>query len=400
MTKGSKRPSTAALATAIAGMLAASAAFSTLGPQARAASKGTLAPQAGPVAVSLGDSFISGEAGRWWGNGDLAAAAFCTRGGTDRAAYRFATICRYDPKGVYDGTAVDPRRPTTTGCHRSDVAEITGTRQVALTPVNLACSGAETEHVLSEPFKENKASQARLLQTLAATHQVKLIVVSIGGNDLNVSDFLRRCTDQYMNSRPSCAATGEGDRLLAQLPQVATNVGKVIDKIRQVMNAAGSSTGNYKLILQSYPSPVPTSAEVRDIFPEAGGGKTKRTLVGGCPLWDADFDLMHDTLTPAIDTMLQKVATDKNVTFLSMLHALDGHALCENGTRQAGPSEDAGKLGSQMEWVRFGTAGMKISQGYQQESLHPNAFAQQFQGRCLAAAYQNPSLTQICGAAR
>ncbi len=393
MAKGSKRPGFAALATAIAGMLAA---YSAWAPQARAADQGAFAQKAEPVAVSLGDSFISGEAGRWWGNGDLAAAAFCTRGGTDRAAYRFAGFCRYDPKRVYDGTAVDPRRPTTTGCHRSDVAEITGTRQIALTPVNLACSGAETEHLLTEPFKENKEPQTRLLQTLAATHQVKLIVVSIGGNDLHLSDLLRRCTDQYMNSRPSCAATGEGQRLLAQLPQVATDVGKVIDKIRQVMNAAGSPSGGYKLILQSYPSPVPTSGKVRDIFPEAGGGKTKRTLVGGCPLWNADFDLMHDTVAPAIDTMLQKVAADKNVTFLSMLHALDGHALCENGTRQAGPSEEAGELGGQMEWVRFGTAGMKTSQGFQQESLHPNAFAQQSQGRCLAAAYQNPSPTQTC----
>ncbi|QKW38014.1 hypothetical protein HUT06_31775 [Actinomadura sp. NAK00032] len=394
MTKGNKRPGFAILATA--GMLAA---YSAWAPQARAADEAPLKQQAEPVAVSLGDSFISGEAGRWWGNGDLAAAAFCTRGGTDRAAYRFAGICRYDPKRVYDGTAVDPQRPRATGCHRSDVAEINGTRQVALTPVNLACSGAETKHVLSEPYKENKESQSRLLQTLAATHQVKLIVVSIGGNDLNVSDALRHCTDQYMNSRPSCAATGEGDRLLAQLPQVATNVGKVIDKIREVMNAAGTPSDGYKLIVQSYPSPVPTSAKVRDIFPEAGGGKTKRTLVGGCPLWNADFDLMHDTLTPAIDAMLKKVAAEKNVTFLSMIHALDGHALCENGTRQAGPTEDASKLGGQMEWVRFGTAGMKISQGYQQESLHPNAFAQQSQGRCLAAAYQNPSLTQTCTSA-
>ncbi|GLY92295.1 GDSL-type esterase/lipase family protein [Actinoallomurus iriomotensis] len=397
MTKGNKRAGLTALATASAGVLAA---YSAWVPQARAADEGTLTQQDGPVAVSLGDSFISGEAGRWWGNGDLAAAAFCTRGGTDRAAYRVATTCRYDPKRVYDDTAVDPRQPTTTGCHRSDVAEINGTRQLALTPVNLACSGAETQHILSEPYKENKASQARLLQTLAATHRVKLIVVSIGGNDLNVSDAMRHCTDQYMNKKPSCASTGEGKRILDQLPQVATNVGKAIDKIRQVMNAAGSPSDSYKLVLQSYPSPVPTSAKVRAVFPEAGGGKmTRRTLVGGCPLWNADFDLMHDTLTPAIDTMLHKVAIDRNVTFLSMLHALDGHALCENGTRQAGPSEDAGKLGSQMEWVRYGTAGMKISQGYQQESLHPNAFAQQFQGRCLAAAYQNPSLTQSCSTA-
>ncbi|WP_158587828.1 SGNH/GDSL hydrolase family protein [Actinomadura logoneensis] len=350
-----------------------------------------------PVAVSLGDSFISGEAGRWWGNADLIAAPFCTRGGTDRAAYRVAAVCRYDPTRVYDGTAVDRDSPTTTGCHRSDVAEIHGAGQIPLTPVNLACSGAESRHILSEPYKENKEPQARLLQDAASAQQVKLIVISIGGNDLNVSGFLRRCTELYMAKAGSCASTGEGDRMLQQLPQVAANVGKVIDRVRQVMQEAGSAPDAYKLILQSYPSPVPPGAKVRDIFPEDGGGKaTKRTLAGGCPLWNADFDLMHDTLAPAIDKMLQGVAERKKVSFLSMLHALEGHALCENGTRQAGPREDASKLAEEMEWVRYGTAGMKISQGFQQESLHPNAFAQQYQGRCLADAYQDSSATHVC----
>jgi hypothetical protein len=60
MTKGNKRAGLSALATASAGVLAA---YSAWVPQARAADEGTLAQQDGPVAVSLGDSFISGGHG-------------------------------------------------------------------------------------------------------------------------------------------------------------------------------------------------------------------------------------------------------------------------------------------------------------------------------------------------
>ncbi|MEV4172492.1 GDSL-type esterase/lipase family protein [Nonomuraea sp. NPDC049709] len=340
------------------------------------------------VAVSLGDSFISGEAGRWWGNSTVAAAAGCTRGGTDRAAYRQRLICRYDPQRVYGDTAL---HGAGTGCHRSDVAEITGLRQAGLTPVNLACSGAETRHIIDEAFKENTTSQADLLARVAATRQVEVVVLSIGGNDLNLSGMLRRCAALYMAAdKRSCASTGEGDRFLAALPAVEQQVTLAVQKIRQVMRQAPARSAGYRLILQSYPSPVPSSARVR--YSEGSGGKTAtRTLVGGCPLWNADFDLMHDTLAPEIDAMLRRVATATDAEFLSMLGAVEGHALCERGTSQSGTLDDAAELGDTMEWVRYGTVGAKISQGHQQEAMHPNAFGQQALGRCLLSLYRNPS---------
>jgi hypothetical protein len=84
-----------------------------------------------PTAVALGDSFISGEGGRWLGNG---SEPFGTRSGTDRAAFDCDGwgVCRYDPARVYGASEAD-------GCHRSDVAPI---RSAPLPPgiarVNLA----------------------------------------------------------------------------------------------------------------------------------------------------------------------------------------------------------------------------------------------------------------------
>ncbi len=68
------------------------------------------APQS-TAAVSMGDSYISGEAGRWQGNSIDAAGS---RDGTDRAW----TGTGYDLSRVY----LPPS--DSDGCHRSDVAEI------------------------------------------------------------------------------------------------------------------------------------------------------------------------------------------------------------------------------------------------------------------------------------
>ena len=76
--------------------------------------------QAGPTSattaiVALGDSFSSGEAGRWNGN---SLNIFGTRDGTDRAARcTLGVFCSYDAHRVY-GSSYD------NGCHRADVAPI------------------------------------------------------------------------------------------------------------------------------------------------------------------------------------------------------------------------------------------------------------------------------------
>ena len=66
--------------------------------------------------VALGDSFISGEGGRWLGNG---SESFGTRSGTDRAAFACDGWgrCDYDPGRVYGASEEN-------GCHRSDLAPI------------------------------------------------------------------------------------------------------------------------------------------------------------------------------------------------------------------------------------------------------------------------------------
>src|SRR5580692_13115524 len=117
-----------------------------------------------PWVVSLGDSYISGEAGRWAGNTNESSSKIDALGETayyDNAAHTAELI---------------------PGCHRSQSAEVYIGGGVD--GENLACSGAKTSSFTEEGlFKpgidfynsEGHEGQALMLQHYAADHNVKLV---------------------------------------------------------------------------------------------------------------------------------------------------------------------------------------------------------------------------------
>ena len=140
--------------------------------------------------VALGDSFISGEAGRWAGNSD---SAWRTRRGTDRAFRRSGWFgWRYDKEAVYPGTVRNE-------CHRSDVAPILSNTINVQTKINLACSGAETADIIDRS-RNGEAPQSQQLVPVAQANDVEMIVLSIGGNDLGFTDIIVSCTLQLSTS--------------------------------------------------------------------------------------------------------------------------------------------------------------------------------------------------------
>lgn len=96
---------------------------------APASNSGSGASQDGPtVAVSLGDSFISGEGGRWQGNIAMQYTTATDMWGTDRACSPSGPCSPKDPKRVYGESYLNPDTRKEDGCHRSDVAEIHSSR--------------------------------------------------------------------------------------------------------------------------------------------------------------------------------------------------------------------------------------------------------------------------------
>ena len=132
-------------------------------------------PAAGtPAVVTLGDSAISGEAGRWAGN-------------TNADSWR-ARCARLDGLLGHGDRRVDPRLPSLegrAGVHRR--------RRARLQPRLLGrARRRRAAPPTGEDFKpgidfysdaQGREGQARALQQLAATRNVKAVVVMIGANN-------------------------------------------------------------------------------------------------------------------------------------------------------------------------------------------------------------------------
>src|SRR3954447_427356 len=137
-----------------------------------------------PTVVSVGDSYISGEGGRWAGNTNGSSSNTDALGST---AY-------YD-----NGSGESIER-----CHRSGAAEITIGGGV--NSKNLACSGAKTATDASGSYFKpgldfyNGAAgqgQALALQNYAASNNVKMVNLSIGGNDFNFASIVQTCVTDW-----------------------------------------------------------------------------------------------------------------------------------------------------------------------------------------------------------
>lgn len=346
---------------------------------ASAASAAAAAVPSGPTAsVTLGDSYISGEAGRWMGN---SADGSGGRSGTDRAWNGSS----YDPSTVYGATAAN-------GCDRSDVAEVTGASSVTDRQINLACSGAVTANVFRASSGgqslKGEAPQADQLATVAARNRVKLITLSIGGNDLGFSDVISTCVQDYLFWYSYCHGSQQSV-IDSKMPAAMAGVGKSIDEIRAVMSNAGYAKGDYRLVLQSYPSPIPRGSEMR--YPESGW---TRSNTGGCPFWDGDADWARDSMVPQISKALAQVAATKGVQFLDLSDMLQGREVCSTATQQ--PTADAAPSATTSEWARFLDGGLNTTQGALQESMHPNYYGQQALGSCLTQLFARTSGNYAC----
>ncbi|MCX4985491.1 ricin-type beta-trefoil lectin domain protein [Streptomyces sp. NBC_00572] len=338
--------------------------------------------------VSMGDSYISGEGGRWQGNGAGELSYRSRQGsafGTDRAAYDCTgtgkdEVCEHEPKRVYGETASGKEM-----CHRSDLAPIKSIGDVLGIPAerrfNIACSGATTTDVTDNTFK-GEEPQVKQLAKIAAENNVKYVVLSIGGNDLGFSDIGFNCVVGYVGNKP-CSTDGRGD-VYKKTATIREKVSNTIAKIRATMSEAGQE--NPKIILQAYPNPV--SSVENNRYPSKALSWA-RMMTGGCALLDPDVDWLHYEVVPRLNEALADAAHEQEAIFLNTQNAFAGHELCAKASSQASELNSLGNppQAKSSEWVRWipGLANwLPYTQGDKQEAIHPNAFGQQALGTCVA----------------
>jgi len=366
----------------------ATAAVVAAGGPATAAADG---PGVGtPTVVTIGDSAISGEAGRWAGNTNVSSSMVDALGST---AY-------HDVPG---GESIP-------GCHRSQSAQAHIGGGVA--SANLACSGARTYTsgtASGEDFKpgvdfysdvSGRKGQALRLQEYAATHNVKAVVVMIGANNYGFADVVQRCLLNWASS-PSwwknyCSDDSDIVSRFTPTAQATqtTAVRGALQNVATAMTNAGYSTSQYKILGQTYWSPLPRGAQIR--YPETGYSGQE---IGGCGTWNRDADWANDTVVPVLgNTMRNAIATSglTNTAVLDMATALNGRRLCEN---TVGLLEEEGIASwtssgavDNTEWVAQIRTFTTIFGPYEvQESMHASYWGQKAMRNCLRLAYNGGS---------
>ena len=366
-------------AAVLAASLAASLAAVALAGPAAADGPGSGAPWV----ASLGDSYVSGEAGRWAGNSNVSSSFADALGST-----------AYFDNAANTGEQI-PR------CHRSKSQEsyIGG----GVNGLDLACSGAKTTTFTSSDgyfkpgldFFDNgtgQQGQAKMLQTFAATHNVKMVVVGIGGNDFNFASIVQSCLSDFLTS-PSWLpnycnddASVTANFTSANVSAVQARIATGLQNVRTAMRNAGYADSAWSAVVQTYPSPIPNAAGFR--YSQSG---YTRQSTGGCGLWNNDADWANSTALPTINATVKNAITASDVAgvkILDLASAFNGRRLCEN---TVGLYEEKGMTSwtqagavDNTEWVnQIRTVSTIGSDYYIQESLHPNYWAQMGLRSCL-----------------
>jgi hypothetical protein len=338
-----------------------------------------------PTIATLGDSYISGEAGRWAGNSNGSSSSIDALGST---AY-------------YDNASNSAE--TISGCHRSKSAEafVAG----GVNGVNFACSGARTASALGSSWKPGldfyddgagHVGQAKLLQSYAAAHNIRQVDVSIGGNDFNFASVVQTCVQDWLlspswwkdfcNDDSSVTANFTAANVAAQRAKIKN----AILNVHTAMVNAGYGDSQYAITVQDYESPLPNGSGFR--YGESG---YTRQNTGGCGFWNNDANWANASALPTINGAVRNAAAQaglSNVKVLELQSAFNGHRLCEN---TVGLLEEKGLTSwtqagavDKSEWINQIRTVSTVFGPYQvQESLHPNYWGQLALRSCVRQAY-------------
>jgi hypothetical protein len=341
-----------------------------------------------PWVVSLGDSAISGEAGRWAGNTNNDPSWIDALG----------------PTAYYDNAGNTAEQIP--GCHRSKSAEIY--IGAGVNGLNLACSGARTytqAYSSGSDFKPGldfyndgagHLGQALMLRDFAATHNVRAVAVLIGANNYHFADLVQTCVQDFLLS-PSWWPNYCYDDSSVSSNFTSSNVAAQTDAIRgailnvrQAMAGAGYADSMYTIVTQTYWDPIPYGSQFR----YSQSGYTRQTT-GGCGLWNRDADWANNTAFPTINSSVRNAVAATgltNVTTMDISQLTTGRRLCENTVglleekgltswRQAGASDKT-------EWINQIRTATTLFGPYQlQEDVHANYWGQLAMRNCFRQAY-------------
>ena len=252
--------------------------------------------------------------------------------------------------------------------------------------------------------------QALLLQEIAEERKknkenIKMVVVSISGNDFGFADLIQACVLAYRFGGECSKQAKQIARFeKANLEAKQKLIEKGLNNVGSAMEKAGFKKADFTILVQDYPSPIPEEAAkfryTENEKPKIG--TYRRIDPGGCPFKDVDAAWANTTGLKKINETVKKAyeevdkAAKYALKFMELETAFNGRRLCETGTSLVGegkkpkfPTWDAPGAVDGTEWInqiRIVTVGTEF---YQQESVHPNYWGQLALRNCVRRAYDN-----------
>ena len=361
-----------------------------------------------PWIVGLGDSYSSGEGGRWATNG-YDNALIGTNGG-----WLVGSVEQVYGDG--DGQESAPF------CHRTATAPMFANADYNVK--NLACSGAMTnsyfksygrvapgiDFVDEETELGRMRGQALQLQEFAEGKEIDAVTLGISGNDVGFSEILGECFVTFLKpvGDERCKDSQQSKKLINDVVkvEVTEDIAKAVKNVNTAMKKAGHKPDSWRLIFLQYPSPVPSSDKI-----EYDEGYDRQTD-GGCGLFNEDLDWANSTVLPFVNGLIRDGAALANkkhtnlapTTVLNVNPAYDGHRVCETGTERpepAGTGLPPSSVGETAEWFRF--ASVEVAELDPEahdgiEPMHPNYFGQRVGASCVheALEYTGPASELNC----
>ncbi|MBB5873879.1 hypothetical protein F4553_007313 [Allocatelliglobosispora scoriae] len=371
------------------------------------------------AAISIGDSFISGE-------GAGAYTAVTDLNGTSQA---------------FPGWSAPNNNPYF--CHRSANASLFKADLPGIqNRFNLACSGGQPFDIANNSINRTKgrnvAAQLTQLRQVAQTNDIDVVLVGLGSNNSSFTfgDVAVLCANRfiadawtgwwefwaYLNGPVPQEPCSNAD--LATAAEVSAATAETIAALRLLVNTLNEvdADGQHRIVFQDYTNPMPTDFDVkfhtedgraddRDKFRDLGAER----YAGGCPVHRASLAPGH-YFSAALGTIVQNsfntISAEypgQDFVYLNVQHAFDGARLCEKADSPAntlatpirlmdGPTGVFLQSLSGYDKIAIQRIANSCVTYFQtcQESWHPNASGHAVLGQCLAGAAATAARSVSC----
>ncbi|MFF7248046.1 ricin-type beta-trefoil lectin domain protein [Embleya sp. NPDC008237] len=270
------------------------------------------------------------------------------------------------------GEGVGVYEPGTDGpdnwCHRSPDAAIHRTGIPADVTYNVACSGASTVNIRIGGSKQyaDELVQSDNLAIKARNTRVQLILLVAGANDdIQFGPTMTDCVTRRVFFQGECYGTyqpGWQARADAMRPKVE----QTVRDLKTTMADAGYRSGDYKLVVMGYPSPIAPDVEDNPDFPG--------WYAGGCLGYLRDAAWGRNEAVPIFERAERQAAANTGAIYLDNSRLFHGHEVCTDNT-----------------WARgLWFAGPDIlDPNTTRQSFHPNARGHLAFASCLTQLYDS-----------